>query len=90
MKKDKKYQSDVTEQDKEILGDRSGNLRNDGGDDRLLKHREEETDFAAEGLDIASRANSATKNPNPIKDEENKHYSVSGERHQNLEERERP
>ncbi|MBP1840991.1 hypothetical protein [Formosa algae] len=80
------YNPDITKEDKKILGDASGNLRQDNGDDELLKKRENEPDFAAENLDIpgASPARPLT-NGKPPKDEENKHYSIGSSDNENLE-----
>ncbi|MDW5288549.1 hypothetical protein [Formosa sp. PL04] len=87
-KEDKKlpYNSEITKEDKNILGDKSGNLRQDNGDDELLKKRKNEPDFAAENLDIpgASPARPLT-NGKPPRDEENKHYSLGSDHNENLE-----
>ncbi|WP_434036048.1 hypothetical protein [Formosa sp. 4Alg 33] len=80
------YNSDITEDDKKILGDKAGNLRQDGGDDRLLKKRRNEPDFAADNLDIpgASPARPLT-NGKPPRDEENEHHSLGSGHNDNLE-----
>ena len=80
------YNSDITKADKKILGDKSGNLRQDGGADELLKKRKNEPDFAAENLDIpgASPARPLT-NGKPPRDEENQHYSLGSDQNENLE-----
>jgi len=81
--KDNTYNSDITKDDKQALGDTSDNLRNDQGDDALLKQRDSDVDFAAEDLDIPGRASKKPKNK--IKDEENKHYSLGSDDNENLE-----
>ncbi|GAL69142.1 hypothetical protein [Jejuia pallidilutea] len=78
------YNSEITKDDKNALGDASGNLRNDQGDDALLKQREGDVDFAAEDLDIPGRA-STNKAKNKLKDEENKHFSLGNDDNDNLE-----
>ncbi|QDO94928.1 hypothetical protein FNB79_13440 [Formosa sediminum] len=80
------YNPEITKEDKQILGDKSGNLRQDNGADELLKKRKNEPDFAAENLDIpgASPARPLT-NGKPPRDEENKHYSLGSDDNENLE-----
>ncbi|CDF79278.1 conserved hypothetical protein [Formosa agariphila KMM 3901] len=89
MKKDKKntdYNPEITKEDQSILGDKSGNLRQDGGDDQLLKKRRHEPDFAANNLDIpgASPARPLT-NGKPPRDEENEHHGLGTEHNENTE-----
>jgi hypothetical protein len=45
MKTKKMYNSKITKADKEMLGDKVGNLRNDDGDDHILKKRKNEVDL---------------------------------------------
>lgn len=49
------YNSDITKEDLNTLGDKKGNLRNDAGDDRLLKDREKNVDFTGKELDVPNR-----------------------------------
>lgn len=81
--KDSTYNSEITKDDKKALGDASDNLRNDQGDDALLKQRDGDVDFAAEDLDIPGR--SSKKPESKVKDEENKHYSLGSDDNDNLE-----
>ena len=75
MKNKEKYNSKITKDDLEILGDKAGNLRNDGGEDRILKKRKKKVDFEGEDLDVPGR-----KSPkNTLKDEENQLYSLGDE-----------
>jgi len=83
--KNKNYNSDITDEEKKNLGDASGNLRNDQGDDALLKNRKKPVDFAAEDLDIPGRNLPKNKQPDALKDEENKHYSLGSSDNDNLE-----
>ncbi|WP_066218212.1 hypothetical protein [Formosa haliotis] len=85
--KNTKYNPEITEEDKKILGDKSGNLRNDYGDDQLIKKRKNEPDFAAENLDIpgASPARPLSNGKPKTKDEENEHHSLGSDHNENLE-----
>ena len=52
MKEDtKKYNSEITKEDLQALGDKAGNLRNDNGDDELLKNKVT-ADFSGNDLDV--------------------------------------
>ena len=79
------YNSKITKADKEMLGDKAGNLRNDGGDDRILKKRKNEVDFAGEDLDVPGRKLPKNKTKKTLKDEENQLYSLGDEENENLE-----
>tara|TARA_R110001592_G_scaffold84530_1_gene249949 strand:+ start:315 stop:602 length:288 start_codon:yes stop_codon:yes gene_type:complete len=79
------YNSDITKEDEKILGDKSGNLRQDNGDDELLKNRTTEPDFAAKDLDIPGSKNSKPLSNNRKPDEENQHYSLGSDHNENLE-----
>ncbi|HKJ06247.1 MAG TPA: hypothetical protein VJ970_02145 [Flavobacteriaceae bacterium] len=83
--KNKKYNSDVTEDDLQALGDKKNHLRTDGGDDKVLKNRKKPVDFAAKDLDIPGRKIPSNKKGKLPKDEENKHYSLGSEHNANLE-----
>jgi hypothetical protein len=75
-------ESDVTEEDLQALGPKD--LSMDMGEDELLKQRVWPVDFAGEDLDVPSE--DADK-PDALEqgDEENDHYSLGGDRHENLE-----
>ena len=79
------YNSNITKEDERILGDKSGNLRQDNGDDELLKNRKREPDFAAKDLDIPGSKNSKPLSNNRKPDEENQHYSLGSAHNENLE-----
>lgn len=85
MTKNKKYNENITEEDKKILGDKSGNLRNDSSDDQLLKNRKKPVDFEGKDLDIPGRKLPKNKTKKILKDEENQHYSLGGDNHDDLE-----
>ncbi|MBU2929326.1 hypothetical protein [Winogradskyella psychrotolerans] len=79
------YNSDITEDDKKILGDKCGNLRQDNGDDQLLKKRPNEPDFAAKNLDIPGGSNARPLTNDRHPDEENRHHSLGSAHNENLE-----
>jgi hypothetical protein len=85
-KNDKKYNAEITKEDKKALGDKSGNLRNDGGDDSLLKNRKKPVDFEGKDLDVPGRKLPENKTKKKLKDEENQLYSLGGDEHEDLEE----
>ena len=76
-KKDKNYDSNVTKHDKELLGDKHKNLRNDGGDDQQLIDRPQPVDFEGKDLDIPGRTLPEDRSKDKLKDEENQLYSQS-------------
>ncbi|MDN3493784.1 hypothetical protein [Winogradskyella bathintestinalis] len=80
-----KYNSDITKEDEKILGDKSGNLRQDNGDDEILKKRENQPDFAAKNLDIPGGRNARPLTNNRQPDEENRHHSLGSDHNENLE-----
>lgn len=88
MKTDKKentkYNSDITKEDLQALGDKSGNLRNDNFDDELLKNKVN-TDFTGKDLDVPGRKLPKDKTKKTLKDEENQLYSFGSEQNENLE-----
>lgn len=84
-KKNKQYNPDITEDDKQALRDKTENVRSDGGDDRLLKNREKNVDFAGKDLDVPGRKIPKTKLNSPLKDEENQLYSQGGDGNEDLE-----
>lgn len=78
MKANKKnipYNPNLTEEDKDLLGERKGNLRSDGGEDEQLKHRKRPVDFEGTDLDIPGRTLPEERNRGQLKDEENQLYS---------------
>ncbi|WP_407557471.1 hypothetical protein [Winogradskyella sp. 4-2091] len=79
------YNSEITKEDENILGDKSGNLRQDNGDDEILKKREIEPDFAAKDLDIPSSRASRPLTNAKLSDEENRHHSLGSSHNENLE-----
>ncbi|MBF8150627.1 hypothetical protein ITJ86_12010 [Winogradskyella sp. F6397] len=83
--KQNQYNSDITEEDKKNLGDKSGNLRQDNGDDEILKKRENEPDFAAKNLDIPGGRNARPITNDRHSDEENRHHSLGSDHNENLE-----
>jgi len=83
MKKDKLYNSDITEDDKAILTDKAENIRRDNGDDKLLRNRENDADFSGNDLDVPGR--NINRNRKNIKDEENQLYGIGSDDNVNLE-----
>ncbi|NRR93050.1 hypothetical protein HSX10_15850 [Winogradskyella undariae] len=79
------YNSEITKEDKKILGDQSGNLRQDNGDDEILKKRKNKPDFAANDLDIPGGRNARPLTNDRHADEENRHHSLGSEHNENLE-----
>lgn len=79
----KKYDSNITEEDKKALRDSVENLRSDQGDDAQLKNREENTDFSGSDLDVPGRTLPKNKSHKNLKDEENQLYSESQEQTKN-------
>lgn len=86
MKEEKKvYNPEVTKEDKNILGDKSGNIHNDEGDDSILLNREKPVDFTGKNLDVPGRQLPSERTPKELKDEENQLYSFGTEDNENLE-----
>lgn len=84
--KDQKYNSDVTEHDKDMLGGKNKNLRTDGGDDQQLIDRARPVDFEGEDLDVPGRTLPEDRTKKKFKDEENQLYSQGGPDNDGLEE----
>ena len=85
MKNDKqKYNSDITKDDLQALGDKAGNLRNDNGDDELLKNKVT-SDFSGNDLDVPGRKSPKDISKKTMKDEENQMYSIGSDENENLE-----
>jgi len=80
----KKYNSNITKEDLNVLGDKSGNLRNDNGDDELLKNKVN-LDFSGNKLDVPGRKTPNNTTKNILKDEENQLYSIGSNDNENLE-----
>ncbi|WP_107038925.1 hypothetical protein [Brumimicrobium mesophilum] len=82
--KNTKLDSDVNKEDLESLGKKTENLRSDGGDDQILKDREQEVDFEGADLDVPGRTTTENRDPSKAKDEENQLYSQGGDSNENL------
>lgn len=74
-KKEKLYNSNITKEDKKVLGDKTGNIHSDGGDDAQLKNRKKPVDFAGKDLDVPGRTLPEDRDKRDFKDEENQLYS---------------
>jgi len=74
-KKQTSYNSKITKEDKELLGDKRGNLETDGGDDQQLRNRTKKVDFEGKDLDVPGRKLPEDRNRKQLKDEENQLYS---------------
>lgn len=85
-KSDPDYDSEVTKQDKKMLGKKHKNLRTDGGDDQQLAHRERPVDFEGKDLDVPGRTLPEDRTKKKFKDEENQLYSQGGPDNDDLEE----
>jgi len=83
--KDKKkdYNSDITEEDLQAIGDEG--LRADSKGDRYLMKREKNIDFEGKDLDIPNRDKRAANRSRKLTDEENTLFGQGGERNENLE-----
>lgn len=83
-----KNSSNVSGQDKDLLGERPKNLRTDGGDDIQLNknHRSHPVDFEGKDLDIPGRSLPEDRSKKELKDEENQLYSQGGPDNDKLEE----
>ncbi|WP_323027128.1 hypothetical protein [Gelidibacter japonicus] len=83
-----KNSSNVSDQDKDLLGERPKNLRTDGGDDIQLNknHRSHPVDFEGKDLDIPGRSLPEDRSKKELKDEENQLYSQGGPDNDKLEE----
>lgn len=81
----KDYNSKITKEDETILGDKYGNLRHDGGQDKHLKKSAKDVDFSGKDLDIPGRTASKKNKNASLNDEENRHHSLGSSDHENLE-----
>ena len=83
--KDKKYNSDITKEDVNALGEKVKNTRTDAGDDQMLRERNQEIDFTGSELDVPGRNLPKNKTHKTLKDEENQLYSQGGSGNEDLE-----
>lgn len=74
-RKEKLYNPNITKEDKKALGDNTGNLHSDGGDDDQLKERKRPVDFEGKDLDVPGRTLPEDRDKKELKDEENQLYS---------------
>jgi hypothetical protein len=81
-----KNTTDITKEDVENIGNKTENLRSDGGADEVLKHRERPVDFSGSELDVPGRSLPKDGDSSKLKDEENQLYSQGGDGNDNLEE----
>jgi hypothetical protein len=79
------YNADVTKEDIKALGDKVENLRNDNGDDTILKNRKNKVDFSGSNLDIPGTVPAKKQTKLNPKDEENQLYSLGSDDNENLE-----
>ncbi len=85
--KNKKEESNLTEEDLQALGAKKKNLRNDGGDDEMLRNRKRSADFAADDLDIPGDELDNAQERRGSEDEENNHYSLGTDHNENVDKR---
>ena len=88
MEKDTKenvYNSEITKEDLNALGEKQRNQRKDNGDDQKLENRENSVDFTGKELDIPGRNLTENATVSKLKDEENQLYSQGGDTKSNLE-----
>ncbi|MCK7591435.1 hypothetical protein M0G43_12685 [Subsaxibacter sp. CAU 1640] len=74
-KKQTSYNPKITKEDKELLGDKRGNVETDDGDDQQLRNRTKKVDFEGKDLDVPGRTLPEDGNKKQLKDEENQLYS---------------
>jgi len=75
-KKDEKYNSEISQQEKEMLNQE--NVHNDGDADAHLIKREREADFSDKELDIPEPKNTPHRQKKKLPDEENHLYEQGG------------
>ncbi|NNE31218.1 MAG: hypothetical protein HKN40_02490 [Winogradskyella sp.] len=84
-KKKEKYNSDITKEDLNALGNKKNTPRDDyKGDDKQLQNRERPVDFTGKNLDVPNR-DIANTNKKTLKDEENELYSQGSGHNDHLE-----
>ena len=81
----KDYNSDITKEDLNALGDKTKNIRKDKGDDAQLENRERKVDFTGKNLDVPGRNLPSNRPGDKLKDEENQLYSQGSAHNSNLE-----
>lgn len=86
--KEQRDDSNISKEDKALLGKKRKNLRTDGGDDTKLDkdHRSYPVDFEGKDLDIPGRTLPEDRKKKQLKDEENQLYSQGGPDNDSLEE----
>ncbi|GAA0878247.1 hypothetical protein GCM10009119_12150 [Algoriphagus jejuensis] len=72
-------EAQVTKEDLEALGPRDRNLREDGGDDEMLRERKRKVDFSGDGLDVPGSELDDQQEQIGSEDEENNSYSNADE-----------
>jgi len=85
--KNKKEEFDLTEEDLQALGAKKKNLRNDDGDDEMLRNRKRPPDFAADDLDIPGVELDDDQERKGSEDEENNHYSLGTDHNEDVDKR---
>lgn len=83
--KEKTYNSDITKEDLNALGEKTKDSRTDQGDDQQLQERGKQVDFAGSDLDVPGRNLPKDKTKKTLKDEENQLYSQGGSGNEDLE-----
>ncbi len=82
----KKYDSNITKEDLDILGKKGLSMNRD--DDQLLQERKRKVDFAGKDLDVPGRQTLDKSKSTKLSDEENSLYGLGDEDNENLEETE--
>ncbi|WP_179344963.1 hypothetical protein [Winogradskyella ursingii] len=82
---EKKYNSDITKEDLNTLGEKNKHMRDKETDDAQLKNRTKDVDFTGKGLDVPGRDLPRNRPEEKLKDEENQLYSQGSESNSNLE-----
>lgn len=77
--------SELTKEDLQALGPIDHSL--DEGDDELLRQRKSRVDFSGKDLDVPGSELDDANEEIGSEDEENNSYSLGGDNHENLEER---
>lgn len=79
------YDPNITKEDVNALGDKTGNLHKGKGQDQELLNRENQVDFTGKDLDVPGRTLPKNRNASEFKDEENQLYSQGGPGNDHLE-----
>lgn len=85
--KNEKEKTQLTKEDMEALGAKVKNLRNDGGDDEMLRDRKRPVDFAGNELDIPGEELDDAQENVGSEDEENNHYSLGTAHNEDVDKR---